>query len=275
MKKRKLILIVCTIILFIIGITVIFLITDKEPQNVEESIIEVSLVNKKVEAYTGSFCYKYVCVEKISPLEVNYDEQLIAIADETVSFEHLENKIKSITFYDFTTKEKLDVKIDIQDKSFTVPDLDGTYIVTVISALNSKEITYSFKLKINKISGEYKEMISNLKKDLYTAGYLDDNVEEFRVMKIYEWGYYPDEANIRYIEGSFYITCKENKNCTYSLTRRDWSDENNEKFNIKHKINYTVNFMIYDNNKFKEIKSAGFNVSTFVFTKKHILNLTE
>jgi hypothetical protein len=275
MKKKLKLIFVSILFVFLVGGTYYYILYKKSEKTLklEESKISISLINKTIKAETGSYCYSNYCVDKTGPTEFNYQDKLIGVPGEQIKIFNNDNKIKDILIYDLSKKEKLNKSLIFDDNSLTIPKLNGNFAIEIKTSLNNKSISYYFKLKINEVNDKYQQMVTDLKNNLITKGYLNENLKDFRLIRFCEYGYYPKDLNTKYVQADLYITCKEKTTCTNNLTKIDLTDESNKALKDAG-INYSGFVLIYKKSEFKEIKKLSFN-STLKQTGIMMLDVSE
>lgn len=256
MKKKTFIIGIILLIGLIVGI---ILFINKNNEEITEPIIKVSTINKKINAYTGSFCDNKKCVDKLGALDVDYEEEIIVLPGEKIYFEKLTDIINNVKFYkveenkNTVNYEEQDIEINNEEKYIVVPNYEGTYIVVVDTKYKANNILYSFKVKIKNVSDETKNMIKSIKENLIKDGHIDaELLESFRIIKILEYGYYPSKPDTKYIQANMYITCKNNSACIKGLTY-------NDEFVEKEGYNYVAFALIFTDGKYEKFEHTGFS----------------
>lgn len=114
---------------------------------------------------------------------------------------------------------------------------------------------------LNDISEEDKKLISLLKNKMIEENVMDEsNLKSFDVLSIYEYGYFRNIPNKKYIEFDFRYTCKDNRENCITKTSKIFSTISSDK-------DYNVIWAYTDGKKIYELSSGlsiGFN-DDFVF----------
>lgn len=135
-------------------------------------------------------------------------------------------------------------------------------IITVYWKFKSNKFTCPIdNEKKTEISKEDKELISLLKNKMIDENILiESNLENFDILNIYEYGYYRNTPNKKYIEFDFRYTCKDkSKNCITKSSTMYSTISSDRDYNIIWA--YTDGKKIY---KLSKGVSIGFN-DDFVF----------
>lgn len=148
--KRKIVFI-SFIILFSILCIFIININSKysEPQ------IKVYNSVKKITAYTGSYCDRTKCVDKLSIFEINYDDYLSVTPGEKIYIEDLDEDISEVKFFEESKSAEVvdnineEIEINNDEKYIIVPNKSGTYIILITAKYRNSNISYSFKVEIS------------------------------------------------------------------------------------------------------------------------------
>lgn len=148
--KRKIIFISFIILFSILCIFIINMSSKySEPQ------IKVYNSAKKITAYTGSFCDRTKCVDKLSIFEINYDDYLSVTPGEKIYIEDLDEDISEVKFFEENkdTKEfaniNEEIEVNNEEKYIIAPNQNGTYIVLITAKYRNSNISYSFKVEIS------------------------------------------------------------------------------------------------------------------------------
>ena len=162
-------------------------------------------------------------------------------------------------------KEELEDNDSWVDKSLIIDTYYCTKekdIVTIFWKLKGSKFTCPIdNVSYNEISKEDEKLISLLKSKMIEDNILiESNLESFNILSIYEYGYYRDKPNKKYIEFNFRYTCKDKtKNCiTKSATMFSTISSVND---------YNIIWAYTDGRKIYELSkgvSIGFN-DDFVF----------
>ena len=142
-------------LLIIIGIILynfISSISDTDVDSVEHKII-VRSDDKEIEAFTGSFCYKNVCIDKIDFEDVKYD-MISSYYGNKLYIYNLDGNINSIELYDYGMKEFTNTEVEYTNEYIITPSISGAYIFKINATYNGKKIEYYFMSQISKTNGE-------------------------------------------------------------------------------------------------------------------------
>lgn len=127
------------------------------------SIIDTSPVsltvingNNRVLTEIGSYCIKSMkngivantCGDSISLIDFNYKQILDASINDIISINNDFVFISKVSFYDVTNNKPLDIKINNEKHSFTVPNLKGIYFVKLDTFSQRGKCWYAFKISI-------------------------------------------------------------------------------------------------------------------------------
>ena len=145
-------------------------------------------------------------------------------------------------------------------------------IITVYWKLKGNKFTCPIDNEIlNAISENDKKLISLLKNKMIEENILNEsNLESFDILSIYEYGYYRNKPNKKYIEFDFKYTCKDkSKNCITKTSTMFSTISSDKEYNIIWA--YTDGKTIYE---LSSGVSIGFN-DDFVFLQgeKRIIGL--
>ena len=177
MSKKKIIIIVIVVVLiFLLGFVLYFKLKSDDNEDITkfEHIIGITSNNKKIEAVTGSFCYREgVCIDKIDFQDFQYDE-ISSFYDNKVYINNLDGTIKSIEMFDYSLKKFIDTNVEFTNEYIITPSISGSYIVKINAIYQGKSIEYYFMININKTSDEdinsNKEDIGNIKGTISFSG---------------------------------------------------------------------------------------------------------
>lgn len=170
MKKKSICLILVLIIL-IVGIIIYCKLSPNVNSNINniEHIISIRTNDKKIEAFTGSFCYNNgLCVDKVDFQDVDYDI-ITSYYDNKLYIDNLEGNIDSIELFNYGTKEFIDTKVYYSNKYIVTPSISGIYIFKISAFYQNKKIEYYFMSNISKISGEDINVKIELKENTLTS----------------------------------------------------------------------------------------------------------
>ena len=111
----------------------------------------------------------------------------------------------------------------------------------------------------NKISERKQNLINITKRELNSRGYIDENLKNFNVEKVYLDGYYKNDSNKKFFEIDFNYSCKNNKDdCVKDIGYK--SDDGNTIIWIYTNEDENI---IYDINKgisisYKDVNSGNY-----------------
>lgn len=124
-----------------------------------------------VMAETGTYCYgervgkemKHLCSDTISPVSANYRDELVVKKDEKIYLAGFDGYINKLELYRYGFKEdekwnlnaneylvNYNLTYDNEGKYIEVPDLDGEYVFVVAMNNEFGNVSYSFKIRIEK-----------------------------------------------------------------------------------------------------------------------------
>lgn len=168
MKKKSIFLIV-GIVLILVLILYCNLKSDTGPDISQmEHIISIRANDKKVEASTGSFCYKNgSCLDKIDFQEFKYDV-IKSYYDNKLYIENLDGTIKSIELFDYSSKTFINTKVEFTNEYIVTPRISGPFIVKINAIYEGKSIGYYFMINISKTSGEEINLKIEIKENTLT-----------------------------------------------------------------------------------------------------------
>ena len=154
-KKNIYILVGIFLVIVAIAFAIYINKTIKTPKEESlEHIISIKSNDKKINAVTGSFCYKNgACIDKVDFQEFNYDP-ISTYFDNRLYIENIDGIIESIEVFDLSTKKFISPKIEFSDDYIVTPSISGTYIFKINARYESKPIEYYFMAYICEISGE-------------------------------------------------------------------------------------------------------------------------
>lgn len=135
----------------IIGITIY-----DEINTYSEAEHRITIISndKKIEAVTGSFCYKNgSCIDKVDFQDFRYDV-ISSYYNNKLYIDNLEGNILSIDVFDFNAKKFLDTKVEFTNEYIITPYISDLYIIKINATFENKKIEYYFEVSINEISGE-------------------------------------------------------------------------------------------------------------------------
>ena len=119
-----------------------------------EHKISIKSNDKKIEAETGSFCYKSgSCIDKVDFQDFKYDV-IKSYYDNKLYIENLDGTIKSIELFDYSSKTFIDTKVEFTNEYIVTPSISGPFIVKINAIYEGKSIEYYFMINISKTSGE-------------------------------------------------------------------------------------------------------------------------
>lgn len=114
----------------------------------------------EVKAKTGSYCWtskenvlnKNICVDKISPAEMNYREVLNVKANEKIIMTTENANINKVSLYSVSEEKNIEdsVKFYEEEKYLLVPELEGEYLLIISASFDEGNVGYSLKININK-----------------------------------------------------------------------------------------------------------------------------
>ena len=134
-----------------------------------EHIISIKSNDKKIEAATGSFCYKYgSCVDKIDFQDFRYDT-IKSYYNNKLYIDNLDGTINSIEVFDFGTKKFVDTKVEFTNEYMVTPSISGLFIFRINATYEGKGIEYYFMTNISKISGEEINLKIDIKENTLTS----------------------------------------------------------------------------------------------------------
>ena len=197
MSKKKIILIVIVAVLIILlGFVLYFKLKPNDNEDITkfEHIISITSNKKKIEAVTGSFCYREgACIDKIDFQDFQYDE-ISSFYDNKLYINNLDGTIKSIELFDYSLKNFIDTKVEFTNEYIITPSINGSYIVKINAIYQGKSIEYYFMININKTSDEdinsNKEDIGNIK------GTISFNGLTFSILEGYDVDLDEDDLHI-------------------------------------------------------------------------------
>ena len=134
-----------------------------------EHKISIKSNAKKIEAETGSFCYKSgSCLDKIDFQDFKYDV-IRSYYGNKLYVENLDGTIKSIELFDYSSKKFIDTKVEFTNEYIVTPSISGPFIVKINAIYEGKSIEYYFMTNISKISGEEINLKIEIKENTLTS----------------------------------------------------------------------------------------------------------
>ena len=88
-----------------------------------------------------------ICVDKIGPYQMKYEEVLDANKGDTLVIDSNLVKIRGISIYN-SSGDNLDIPISHEKSSLVVPDLEGEYYISLFTYSKRGSTSYSFKINI-------------------------------------------------------------------------------------------------------------------------------
>jgi len=150
LSKRGIILILVVVIILIVGGCIIaFSKLHNEEADSYESIIKLKYGSQEIEAITGSFCYSEACIDKVDPLDFDYQENFDVTTGSKIEILDLDNTVTDVFVYSLETRETIDIEVEFNDDSLTIPELYGNYVIEIESTYEEKEISYYFMVGVN------------------------------------------------------------------------------------------------------------------------------
>ena len=146
--KNKLLILGIIVIILILGFILYYIYNKDEPNiNTLEHIITIKSNNKEINAFTGSFCYPNICIDKIDFRNFKYDI-IDTSYNNKLFINNLDGSIKSIELYDNNKKEFIDINIDYTNEYIITPNLEGNYIFQINAIYQGSNISYYFMVNI-------------------------------------------------------------------------------------------------------------------------------
>ena len=175
MKKKYIYL---TLIILVLLIALGFIICSKTKKkedtdiNKIEHVISIRTGNKKIDAVTGSFCYKNACIDKIDFQDFEYDT-IPTYYGNKLYIENLDGTIKSVRLFDYSLREpangiNVDFTNDFTNDYIVTPSVSGIFIFIIDASYEGKSIEYYFLADISKISGEEVNVELKIKENTLT-----------------------------------------------------------------------------------------------------------
>lgn len=155
-KKKIIIIIIAVVLIFLLGFILYFKLKPDDNQDITkfEHVISITSTNKKIEAVTGSFCYREgACIDKIDFQDFQYDE-ISSFYDNKLHINNLDGTIKSIKLFDYSIRKFTDITVDYTNEYIMTPHVNGPYIFVIEAIYQGKSIHYYFLSNISKISGD-------------------------------------------------------------------------------------------------------------------------
>ena len=208
MKK---IIIVIFLIVSLLGV-VIFIKQKTDNSLIEEHIISISSNNKKVDAVSGSFCYKDGCIDKIDFQDFPYDIMPTYYGNK-LYISNLDGTIKSIELFDYSIREFIDERINYTNDWIITPNISGTYIFIIKAIYEGKNISYYFMAEVSKTNDEDINVTIDLKKDTLTDRGLTMVVKNLSDKNL-EYG---NPYTIEKYEDSYWKTVEPKKELSFTL----------------------------------------------------------
>ena len=146
--KNKLLILGIIVIILILGFILYYIYNKDEPNiNTLEHIITIKSNNKEIDAFTGSFCYPNICIDKIDFRDFKYDT-IDTSYNNKLLIDNLDGSIKSIELYDYNKNEYIDSNIDYTNEYIITPNLNGNYIFQINAIYQGSNISYYFMVNI-------------------------------------------------------------------------------------------------------------------------------
>ena len=130
-----------------------------------EHKISIKSNDKRIEAVTGSFCYKSgSCIDKVDFQDFKYDV-IKSYYKNKLYIENLDGAIKGIKLFDYSSKKFTDTKVEFTDEYIVTPSISGPFIVKINAIYEGKSIEYYFMMNISKTSGDEVNLKITLKEN--------------------------------------------------------------------------------------------------------------
>ena len=134
-----------------------------------EHKISIKSNAKKIEAETGSFCYKSgSCLDKIDFQDFKYDV-IKSYYNNKLYVENLDGTIKSIELFDYSSKKFIDTKVEFTNEYIVTPSISGPFIVKINAIYEGKSIEYYFMTNISNTNGEEINLKIEIKENTLTS----------------------------------------------------------------------------------------------------------
>lgn len=171
MKKKSIFLIVgIVLVAMILGVVLYCNIKSDTELDISkiEHIISIRTNDKKIEASTGSFCYKNgSCIDKTRFQNFRYDV-IKSNYNNKLYIENLDGTIKSIELFDYSSKTFIDTKVEFTNEYIITPSISGIFIFKINAIYEGKSIEYYFMTNISKTSGEEINLKIEIKENTLT-----------------------------------------------------------------------------------------------------------
>ena len=104
-----------------------------------------------------SYCYTMknnnaessICADTLSPYQMSYEKCITAISQDVIALNREDLSIEKITIYDSEGTIQ-NVDIETNQHSFTIPNLEGEYIIQIDTNSAKGRAWYSLKIIITK-----------------------------------------------------------------------------------------------------------------------------
>ncbi len=167
MKKKNIILLTGIILIVVILEIVLVIISNTASKidiNKEEHIISIRSNDKKINAVTGSFCYKNACIDKVDFQDFKYDV-VKSYYNNKLYIDNLDGTIKSIEVFDYGSKTFDNTKVEFTNEYIITPSISGQFIIKINAIYEGKSIEYYFMINISKTNGDEVNLKISLKEN--------------------------------------------------------------------------------------------------------------
>lgn len=228
----------------------------------QEHIISIRSTDKKINAVTGSFCYREgVCIDKIHFADFTYDVMPTYYGNK-LYIDNIGGAIKSIKLFNYSTREFTNEVIEYKNEYIVTPSVSGVYIIDIGAIYQGKMINYYFMVQISKISGDEVNVDIKLKEDTLTNESLTMIVNNLSDKSLQ----YGNPYKIEKFVNGYWITVKPIKDIAFTLPAYHLDKNDSIELNINWKDSYGKL-----KGKYRIVKEFAYNENdNFVFFNKYL-----